>query len=254
MAGISRSVFGYKRKPDRNIELRKELIRLARKYPRLGSPMLYDMLRNKGWKVNHKRVERLYKLEKLGLKRRKKRRKYPKLRLAYRKSESVNECWSMDFVHDSIFSGRGFRCFALIDDFTRENLCLEAGYSLSGESVVELLKKAVFLYGKPERIRMDNGPEFRSKALVEWCLEQGIEMDFIEPGKPVQNCWIESFNGTFRDLCLNQEFFTSLKDAKRKISKWREFYNNEKPHSSLGGMPPRWFRDSIDGKEILARA
>ena len=119
---------------------------------------------------------------------------------------------------------------------------------------MELLRKAVFLYGKPERIPMDNGPEFRNKALVKWCLEQGKEVDFIEPGKPVQNCWIESFNGTFRDLCLNQEFFTSLNDAKRKISKWREFYNYEKPHSSLGGIPRRWFRVSIDCKEILARA
>ena len=221
---LSRSVYGYRKRPDRNAELRQQLRELAQQHPRFGSPMLYFMFRGKGWKVNHKRVERLYREEELSL-RRKRRKRYPQLRVIRAAATQPNECWSMDFVHDSVYSGRALRCFAAIDDATRECVVLQVEHSLSGRQVVALLEQAALYRGYPKRIRQDNGPEFRSKAVVAWAQNHNIILDFIQPGKPTQNAHIESFNARFRDECLNQEWFIDLADAQRKSSRWKEFYN-----------------------------
>ena len=240
LANLSRSVLNYKRLPDRNAKLREELKELASKHPRFGSPMLHMMLRNKGWQVNHKRIERLYREENLSLRRRK-RKRYPVLRVVRPTPSTANECWSIDFIHDSVYGGRALRCFAAIDDATRECVALKVHYSLPGGSVVSILQQTVAQRGSPERIRLDNGPEFRSRTFIAWAQEQNIKLDFIEPGKPVQNAWIESFNSRFREECLNQEWFLGLKDAQQKIKRWRRFYNHERPHSALGGIPPSRF-------------
>lgn len=253
LAGVSRSVYGYQRMPDRNAKLRAELKELAQKYPRFGSPMIYYMLRNSGWLVNHKRVERLYSEEKLSL-RRKRRRRYPALRLVRQHSEQPNECWSADFVHDAVYGGRALRCLTLVDEATRECLAIDVDYSLPGWRVVERLERVAAIRGYPERIRVDNGPEFRSRAFVEWTQRHGVTLHFIDPGKPTQNAFVESFNGRLRDECLNQEWFLGLADARQKIEGWRQFYNNKRPHSALGGMPPSRFAQRFQPRLLIAEA
>lgn len=198
------------------------------------------MLQNKGWVVNHKRVERLYNEERLSL-RRKRRKKIQALRIVPPRATSPMEAVTLDFVSDALVSGFKLRCLTVVDEFTRESLAIEVDRSIPGERVVRCLEQIVICYGKPVRLRIDNGPEFRSKAVVEWAVKNGVDLSFIEPGKPTQNAFIESFNGRLRDECLNQNLFFNLEDARRKIHAWRKFYNEERPHSALGGMPPRVF-------------
>lgn len=250
VAKISRSVIHYLKRPDRNVELRKEMRELAEKYPRLGCPMITLMLINKGWKFNHKRVERLYFQEKLSL-RRKRRKKIQALRVVPPRPQRPMEAVTLDFVSDALVQGRKLRCLTVVDEYTRESLAIAVHTSIPGELVVRCLEQITFHYGKPQRLHMDNGPEFRSKAVIEWAMKNGVALDFIDPGKPTQNAFIESFNGRFRDECLNQNLFFSLEDARNKISSWRNFYNEERPHSALGGMPPRVFARQLQ-KQLLS--
>jgi putative transposase len=150
----------------------------------------------------------------------------------------------MDFMSDCIAGGRRFRALTVIDEFTRESLAIEADTSISSHAVTRVLERVGLIRGFPEMIRCDNGPEFTSKAMDLWCYEKGIKLCFITPGKPIENCVIESFNGRFRDECLNINWFTSLYDAKMKIELWRREYNTVRPHSSLKGLSPEGFRDS----------
>ena len=154
-----------------------------------------------------------------------------------------NERWSMDFVSDQLFWGRRFRCLAIVDDATKEAPAIEVDVSLTGERITETLDRLEEMYGLPKSLRMDNGPEFQSKALDAWAYRKGVQLEFIRPGKPTDNAYIESFNGKFRDECLNESWFTSLEEAKRIIESWRIDYNENRPHSALGGIPPREFRE-----------
>lgn len=240
IARISHSVIRYKKRPDRNVTLRKRLKELAEAYPRLGSPMLYMMLRNEGLKVNHKRVERLYREEKLAL-RRKRRRKFSVVRAATPKASRPMGCLALDFMSDAVVGGRKLRVLTTVDEFSKLSPVLTVGFSLTGRDVVRTLNKVAVMHGLPERLRMDNGPEFRSRVVIEWALTNGVKLDYIQPGKQTQNAFIESFNARCREECLDQELFLSLDDARAKIEKWRTFYNNFRPHSALGGMPPRRF-------------
>lgn len=238
---LSRSVNRYKPKPDQNGKLRAALKRLAEKYPRLGFPMLFMMLRNEGWKVNHKRVERLYRLEKLALRRRKKTRKFRLIRTEVKRATKPMERLAIDFMSDALVTGRKLRLLTVVDEASKESPAIEVEHSMSGEFVVKVLNQIATTRGLPASIRLDNGPELRSKALLSWATQNNVELCYITPGKPTENAYIESFNGRVREECLDQELFLSLDDAKQKVEQWRQFYNNLRPHSALGGQPPGSF-------------
>lgn len=211
---------------------------LACERPRFGYRRLHVMLLREGLKVNRKRVYRLYKQEGLTVRRKKRKR----ISLFGRKPLPIgsgpNERWSMDFVSDQLADGRSFRTLNVVDDFTRESLAIEVDVSLSGQRVARVLDRVIELRGMPKSIVMDNGPEFTSRALDAWAYQNKVNLAFIAPGKPTQNGYAESFNGKFRDECLNQHWFMSLSDARRKIEDWRTDYNYVRPHSSLGNRSP----------------
>lgn len=236
LAGLSRSVHAYRARPRDDAALRQRMRELAKKYPRYGLPLLHQLLRNEGLVVNHKRSYRIYREEKLSLKRRK-RGKLKRARVILAPPAGPGERWSMDFVSDRLASGRSFRVLNVIDDFNRECVLQVVDTGISGARVArELSALGVKL---PREIVSDNGPEFTSKAMFHWAGEHGVGLNFIEPGKPTQNAFIESFNGKFRENCLDQHWFRDLAEARREIAAWREHYNNVRPHSSLGGLPPR---------------
>ena len=238
-------------RPD-DTELRTRLKQLAQEKVRWGYKLLCGTLRQEGWKVNHKKVYRLYKEEKLELRRKGKKRLKSQLRGKAEKPTAPRELWTMDFVSDALSDGRSFRTLNLIDAFTRQCLAIETDTSLSGERVVRVLEDVVARRGKPQFIQIDNGPEFRSKALDLWASKNGVKLDFIEPGKPTQNGLIESFNGRFRDECLNQEWFSSLKEARQLIESWRVSYNTQRPHSSLGYLPPDIWAQQYQNTLVLS--
>lgn len=221
--------------------LRQRLRELAAEYPRYGYWRLYRKLRREGAVVNHKRVYRLYREEGLSV------RKRPRKRLARaRVPASVpiapNVRWSMDFVSDSLADGRKLRVFNVVDDYSREALIMKVDTSIGGQRVARLLDEQAAVRGEyPQSIVCDNGPEFTSRVLDQWAEEHGVRLEFIQPGKPVQNCFVESFNGRFRDECLNESWFVSMADARRIIATWKEQYNGVREHGSLGGLTPNEF-------------
>jgi len=183
-------------------------------------------LRREGWKVNHKRVHRLYCLEGLNLRAQNKRRRIRSLQRPDRPlATRLNESWSMDFVSDALFNGRRFRALTVVDNFSRECLAIEADQGMRGEQVVKVLERLKYVRGLPEVIRVDNGSEFISKAMDKWAYDNQVKLSFSRPGKPVDNAFIESFNGSFRDECLNVNWFLSIQDARQKIEAWRKDYN-----------------------------
>jgi putative transposase len=210
--------------------------------------MLYRKLRQAGWKVNHKRVERMYREEKLTL-RRKRRTKLPAhLRIALPVPTRVNDCWSLDFLSDGLVNGRALRCFAALDDATRENVALYMGLSIPGAKVAQLLDHAAMFRGYPKYVRADNGPEFRGGDFRSWAAQHGVTVIFIEPGKPYQNAFIESFNARVREEFLNENLFVSVRDAQQKADDWRHEYNYERPHGKLG-EPPAWYANLLEQQE-----
>ncbi|MEO1333140.1 MAG: IS3 family transposase [Myxococcota bacterium] len=234
--------YRYKHRRGNGGVVRERMLALAEERPRFGYRRLHVMLRREGFGINHKRVYRLYRQERLSVRRRKRKR------VAHRSRErsvptasAPNERWSMDFMSDQLASGQRFRTLNIGDDFTRESLAIEVGSSLSGAHVARVLERLVFLRGKPKSIVIDNGPEFTSRALDNWAYNNGVELDFIRPGTPSDNAFIESFNGKFRDECLNTHWFLSLNHARKLIEEWRRDYNNHRPHSSLGNITPREF-------------
>jgi putative transposase len=241
LIGITRR--GFQRAPveDRNHRLRHRLRELAEERRRWGCPLLYLMLRREGWRANHKRVERLYREEGLSLRRRRRRKRLSYLRVARERPVAANQTWAVDFIHDSLISGRHFRAFAVLDQWSRESLAIEVDVSLTGERVTRVLERLRTTRGLPLVIQADNGPELRGRVLDQWAYEHGVRLQFIEPGKPIQNAHIESFNARLREECLNEHVFVSLDDARIKIEKWRIEYNRERPHSSLGNLTPEEF-------------
>jgi len=235
---MSASALRYGPRPDRNVKLRARIVALAQRHRRYGAEMIYLKLRQSGELVNHKRVERLYALEKLQVRRRR-RKKIP---LAERqplvRPGAANEVWSMDFVFDRIASGRSLKCLAIVDDATTESVAVLVEHSMSGKHLTRVLDQICYQRGKPAVIRTDNGPEFVGKEMLTWAHRNGIALRTIEPGKPNQNAYIESFNGRLRDECLNEHWFTSLEHARVVIEAWRREYNEERPKKSLGGLTP----------------
>jgi len=243
LAGYSRS--SYRRKSVRaeaDQALRNRLLELASERPRFGYRRLHVLLLREGWAINRKRVYRVYR--ELGLAvRRKKRKQVAKAnRLPRVVPISANLQWSMDFMRDTLASGRVFRTLNVVDDATRECLAIEVDTSLSGHRAARVLDAIACQRGSyPKRLVLDNGPECTSKALDQWAYQRGVTLAFIRPGKPVENCFVESFNGRFRDECLNLHWFLSLRDARRRIESWRVDYNEVRPHSALGNLAPKEF-------------
>jgi putative transposase len=214
---------------------------LAERKRRWGSPQLHRVLKREGLVVNHKRTERIYREEKLSLKVRKRKKRVSGLQVELPKAERVNQRWSMDFVSDSLHTGRRFRVLTIVDNYSRECPVLEVDLSIGGARVVRVLERLKESRGLPESITVDNGPEFSGHALDEWAYKNNVKLNFIRPGKPVENAYIESFNGKFRDDCLNENWFTSLQEAKELIELWRVEYNEFRPHSSLQDLTPKEF-------------
>lgn len=211
--------------------------------------MLTRKLRMEGFQVNHKKIWRLYREEGLSI-RRKHRKKIPAhLRVALPTPELANECWSVDFMSDVTTGGRTLRFLNVIDDCTRENLAASPSYSFPSVKVTKELDRIALFRGYPKHLRVDNGPEFRSKHFHEWAMRRGVTLVFIQPGKPMQNAFIESFNGRMRDEFLNQSLFVSDRDAGRKAEQWRYEYNNSRPHGSLG-VPPALYRKNLEKQQL----
>jgi putative transposase len=224
-----------------NDELRQKLREFALVRRRFGYRRLHALLQRNGYEVNHKRVYRLYVEERLWVRKRGRKLRIAVPRAPMSAPTGVNEVWSMDFVSDSLATGRRFRTLNIADDFTREAPAIEVDTSLGGVRVTRVLDRLKVERGLPLRIRTDNGPEFISKAVEQWAYENGVEWHFIEPGKPIENAYIESFNAHFRDECLNDNWFTTLADARELIEQWRQDYNQRRPHSSLGYRTPEEF-------------
>jgi putative transposase len=236
---VARSTYRYRvQNPERDAELRARLTELAARRMRFGYRRLTAMLGRSGTPVNHKRVYRLYREEGLAMRIRHRRRIRWNGAVPRVAADKPNQRWSLDFVSDCVSSGRVIRIFTMVDDCTRECPALEVDTSLGGLRVRRVLDRVVRERGLPEAIVVDNGPEFRSRAFTAWSEERGVRLEFIQPGKPVQNAYVESFNGRLRDECLNANWFTSLKDARQKIESWRQDYNHQRPHSSLNYLPP----------------
>ena len=245
LIGIGRSSKRYRiLRPERDRELREQLRSLALARLRFGYRRLAVLLVLAGWRVNHKRVYRLYRAEGLIIRRRRRKRLERGTVIAVSQPQRMNERWSTDFVSDCIAGGRTIRALTIVDDYTRECLGIEVDTSLGGMRVRRALEAVIETRGKPEVIVTDNGPEFRGRVLAGWSEERKVRLQFIEPGKPAQNAFIESFNGRLREECLNANWFMSLADARRKIGAWREDYNQVRPHSSLGYLPPRRFAEA----------
>jgi len=240
LLGMDRSTYRYDARPDTNQQLREALLSLARQKPRYGYRRLWAILTRRGWEVNVKRIYRLYREEGLMV-RRLKRKRLTRDRTTDSILSRPNQEWALDFVSDALASGRALRTLTIVDSYTRECPAIEVGTGICSEQVTRVLERIIAERGKPESVRCDNGPEFTSRHFLAWCEEQGIAVIHIQPGKPMQNGHVESFNGRFRDECLNASWFVNLADAKRKIESWRVEYNGERPHSSLAYRTPAEF-------------
>lgn len=248
-----RSVERYRSRRPELAGLRERMRALAEQRPRFGYRRLYVLLRREGFAVNRKRVHRIYRLEGLAVRRRRRKRvAIPRRPMPV--PRQVNERWSMDFVHDALNDGRTFRCLTLVDDHSRESLAIEVDTSLPGRRVIRVLEQLAECRGLPQGIVVDNGPEFAGQALDVWAHERGVALDFITPGRPVENAFIESFNGRFRDECLNEHWFRSMDEARQVIEDWRLDYNDVRPHSALGHRTPSEFAAVLNrGDATLAR-
>lgn len=252
LIGMARSTYRYKPIPDAlNDQIRVRMNEIAARKRRYGSPRLTVLLRREFGPINHKRVERLYALEGLTLPRKRKKKRGVLERVAIPVPEAPNERWSMDFVHDSFDSGRRFRMLNIEDDFNRECLRIEVDTSLSGHRVARVLHQLAETRGLPRYIVVDNGPEFTSRAMLEWENDNPTQLAFIDPGKPTQNAFVESFNGRLRDECLNENYFLNLAHARIVIEEWRKEYNTERPHSSLGDLTPEEYLKQWEAKQKI---
>ena len=238
---LASSTWYYKAKENPvNDILRARMKEIAYSRVRYGFWRIYILLRREGWTVNHKRIHRLYKLEGLNLRSKRPRRS----RAAARRLERIEEvqphqCWSMDFVSDQLLDGRRFRALTVVDNFTRRCLAIHASGSIQGHDVVEIVDRLCQEAGQvPQRIQVDNGSEFISKVMDHWAYANGVTLDVSRPGKPTDNPYIESFNGSFRDECLNLHWFLTIEDVREKFEEWRTEYNSFRPHSSLGDLTP----------------
>lgn len=243
--GVDPKTVRRDRPPD-NPEIREEMKRIAHKRRRFGYRRIGVLLEREGMTMNHKKLYRLYTDERLSVRRRRGRKRARGSRTPMPVALRPNERWSLDFISDTFGASRKFRILAVNDDCCRENLCLMADTSISGARVARELDALVRLYGKPACIVSDNGTEFTSRAILKWANDNHVDWHYIDPGKPQQNAFIESFNGSLRDELLNEELFDTLDDARRQLALWRYDYNNVRPHSSLGYKTPADARRALE--------
>lgn len=239
--GVDRSSVRYRSVRPDDAALRNAMKAVAAERRRFGYRRVHVMLQRQGWQVNQKKLRRLYREEKLQVRKRGGRKRAMGTRRPMLVPERPNERWSLDFVSDAFTDGRRFRVLAIVDDFSRECLALVADTSLSGLRVTRELTAIMARRGRPRTIVSDNGTELTSMAVLRWCQETQIDWHYIAPGKPMQNAFVETFNGSFRDELLNETLFSSLAEAREKITDWKEDYNRNRPHSSLGNLTPREF-------------
>jgi len=234
LTGLSLSTCRYEaQRPASDAHLYGRITELALERRRFGYRRIWHLLRREGLHVNHKRVYRLYHLSGLGVKRRRRRKRLATERLPLLRPAAPNLTWSMDFVMDVLATGRRIKCLTCVDDFTKECLTVTVAFGISGVQVTRILDSIALFRGYPATIRTDQGPEFTCRALDQWAFEHGVKLRLIQPGKPTQNGFIESFNGRFRDECLNEHWFSDVSHARKTISEWRQDYNECRPHSAL---------------------
>ena len=242
LVGLSRDSYRNPPQPDQlTRDLGERIVDIAHVRRRFGYRRIHDLLRSEFPGVNHKRVYRLYKNANLAVRRRKKVKRPANERVPLQIARKVNDVWSMDFVSDSLSNGRRIKCLTVADDFSHECVDIAVDFGISGQYVTRLLDQAAIFRGYPVAVRTDNGPEFTSRAFLAWTTLHGIRHILIQPGRPMQNGYIESFKGKFRDECLNEQWFQSLPQARDCIAEWRKDYNEVRPHSSLGRIPPAQF-------------
>jgi putative transposase len=242
LVGLSRTVLHYEPKmSEANTQLGSRIAELAAMRRRFGYRRIHALLRREGSEANHKRVYRLYRLAGLAVARRRKRARVAVEREPLLLPTRPNEVWSMDFVMDALSSGRRLKCLTVVDDFTKEAIELVLDHSITGDYVTRALDQVVRFRGAPRAIRTDQGPEFTGRALDQWAYRNGVDLKLIQAGKPTQNAYIESFNGKFRDECLNEHWFATLAEARILINEWRRDYNERRPHSALRYLTPTEF-------------
>lgn len=244
---IHRRTQRYQTKRPEQTPLKHRIREIASTRVRYGYQRIHILLRREGWKVNHKRVYRLYREMGLSLRMKvPKRRRSARQRVEREAPGRKNHVWSMDFVSDALYNGQRFRALTVVDAFTRECLAIEVDQGIKGDQVAAVMERLRCERGAPATIRVDNGPEFVSKALDAWAYGHGVTLDFSRPGKPTDNAYIESFNARLRAECLNTNWFLSLADARTKIAAWREEYNQSHPHLSLGFRTPAEYARQLD--------
>lgn len=247
-----RSMYYYKPNRRDDSAIRSRIREISEIRIRYGFWRVFTLLRREGWRDNHKRVYRIYKEEGLNLRtKRPRRRKAAAHRMERPDIFNINQCWSMDFVADQLFDRRRFRALTIVDNFSRKCMAIHADQSIKGADVVEILENLKTQKGEiPKRIQVDNGAEFISKDLDHWAYDNNVILDYSRPGKPTDNPFIESFNGSFRDECLNVNWFLSLEDAKEKIELWRQEYNRFRPHSSLNDLTPHEIHEEYQKYQV----
>jgi putative transposase len=241
LIGMARSSYRYEGRRRDPAGFRDRLKALAGQRRRFGYRRLHVLLRREGFTVNHKRVYRLYRQEGLSLRLRKRKKLASALRAPLPRPKRPNQRWSMDFMSDFTAEGRRLKLLTVVDDFTRYCVAIAVDTSIPGARVVQVLEQLRGEHGVPEVIVVDNGPEFTGRALDSWAYQHRVKLDFIRPARPIENAFIESFNGRFRDECLNEHWFVDLRDAREKVEAWRLDYNESRPHSSLGNLSPMEF-------------
>jgi putative transposase len=236
--GLNRSTMTYKPCPSKDEGLEKRMKFLAAKHRRFGFPRLHFLLRREGAVVSKHRTAKVYKKLCLQIKNRRRLKQMAVIRVPHKKATTPNEIWSFDFVFDRFENNRSLKTLTIVDDCTKRSPGLLVETSITARAMINFFETLPKL---PKKLRCDNGPEMSSKEFMDWAYKNKIEIEYIQPGKPVQNAFIESFNSRLRDECLNEELFHDLLDAKKKIEKWRKYYNEERPHSSIGMKTPNAF-------------
>lgn len=246
--------FRYRgRSPDTSA-LKLRMRDLAASRVRYGYRRIHVLLRREGWVLNHKKVYRLYKLEGLSLRLKKSKKRVSRLRVVQPEALSPNERWSLDFMLDTLGSGRRIRVLTIVDHFSRVSPAIEVDVSLSGRRVIEVLERAAEQHSLPKTICVDNGPEFSGRALDQWAHQNGVNLQFSRPGKPTDNAMIETFNAKVRAECLDQHWFRSLQEAQEQLESWRTEYNEQRPHSSLNNQTPAEFMALWQVQQPLKKA
>ena len=242
LVGLSRT--SYREPPKTRVQtmmLSARIVELAHERRRFGYRRIHDLLAREGHAVNHKRVWRLYRENNLAVRRRRKAKRIRNERMPLLQAREVNQVWSLDFVMDSLANGRRIKCLTVVDDFSRERVDIAVDHGIGGEYVTRLLEQAGQFRGFPSAVRTDQGPEFTSRAFMAWTHGRNVQHLLNDAGSPTQNAYIESFNGKFRDECLNEQWFETLAQARQELARWRRDYNEVRPHSAIGRIPPAQF-------------